>query len=180
MARESPKAWRCDLNHITSSLSSSAAAGCLHSPDEAALHVADAVTDPRLSAPVVPRNKLPELYALAAVREEAFANGTTPPPGVTLADPETHRGQAAGFEAASVALQSHRRLTDAVDMLRRLMNRLELRGDENIYPAAWRAGYLHAVEDAVQTIERTLAAERFDATRDRRVERRVMRIEMRQ
>lgn len=141
--------------------------------------MADAVTESHPSAPIVPRQKLIELYSLAAVREEAFANGTTPPPGVTLGDPETHRGQAAGFEAASVALQSHRRITDAIDMLRRLMNRLELRGDETMYPAAWRAGYLFAVGDAVQTIERTLAAERFDATRDRRIERRVMRIEMR-
>jgi hypothetical protein len=141
--------------------------------------VADAVTESRPSAPVVPRHKLPELYALAAIREEAFANGTTPPPGVMLADSETHRGRAAGFEAASVALQSHRRLTDAVDMMRRLMTRLELRGDETIYPSAWRDGYLRAVEDAVRTIERTLAAEQFDAARDRRLERRVMRIEMR-
>jgi len=31
----------------------------------------------------------------------------------------------------------------------------------------------------VQTIERTLEAERFDAARDRRLERRVMRIDMR-
>jgi hypothetical protein len=140
--------------------------------------VADAVTDPRSSAPVVPRHKLPELYALASVREEAFANGTTPPPGVTLADTETHRGRAAGYEAASVALQSHRRLSDAVDMLRRLMHRLELRADETIYPSAWRGGYQSAVDDAVQTIERTLAAEQFDAARDRRLERRVMRIEL--
>jgi hypothetical protein len=132
-----------------------------------------------VSAPVVPRHKLPEFYALAAIREEAFANGTTPPPGVTLADADTHRGRAAGFEAASVALQTHRRLADAVDMMRRLMTRLELRGDENIYPSAWREGYLCAVDDAVQTIERTLAAEQFDAARDRRLERRVMRIEMR-
>jgi len=78
-----------------------------------------------------------------------------------------------------VALRSHRRLTDAVDMLRRLMHRLELRGDETIYPAMWREGYLRAVDDAVQTIERTLAAEQFDAARERRLERRVMRIEMR-
>jgi hypothetical protein len=141
--------------------------------------VADVVTESRLSAPVVPRHKLPELYALSAIREEAFATGTTPPPGVTLADPETHRGRAAGFEAASVALQSHRRLTDAVDMMRRLMTRLELRVDEAIYPSAWRDGYLRAVEDAVRTIERTLAAEQFDAARERRLERRVMRIEMR-
>jgi hypothetical protein len=141
--------------------------------------VADAVTDSRPSAPVVPRYKLPELYALAAVREEAFAHGTAPPPGVTLASADTHRGQAAGFEAASVALRSHRRLSDAVDMLRRLMHRLELRGDEAIYPAMWREGYLRAVDDAVQTIERTLAAEQFDAARERRLERRVMRIEMR-
>jgi hypothetical protein len=140
--------------------------------------VADAVTDPRSSAPVVPRHKLPELYALASVREEAFANGTTPPPGVTLADTETHRGRAAGYEAASVALQSHRRLSDAVDMLRRLMHRLELRADETIYPSAWRGGYQSAVDDAVHTIERTLAAEQFDAARDRRLERRVMRIEL--
>jgi len=140
--------------------------------------VADAVSDSRLSPPVVPRQKLPELYALAAVREEAFANGTTPPPGITLADADVHRGQAAGFEAASVALQSHRRLSDAVDMLRRLMNRLELRGDVGIYPPAWREGYLRAVDDAVQTIERTLAAEQFDAARERRLERRVMRIEL--
>jgi hypothetical protein len=132
-----------------------------------------------VSAPVVPRHKLPEFYALAAIREEAFANGTTPPPGVTLAEAETHRGRAAGFEAASVALQTHRRLGDAVDMMRRLMTRLELRGDETIYPSAWREGYLLAVDDAVQTIERTLAAEQFDAARDRRLERRVMRIEMR-
>jgi len=141
--------------------------------------VADDLSDSRPSPPVVPRHKLPEHYALAAVREEAFANGTTPPPGIALADSDTHRGRAAGFEAASVALQSHRRLTDAVDMLRRLMNRLELRGDEDIYPASWREGYLLAVDEAVQTIERTLAAEQFDAARDRRLERRVMRIEMR-
>jgi hypothetical protein len=137
------------------------------------------VTDSTSSAPVVPRHKLPELYALAAVREEAFANGTTPPPGVTLADADTHRGQAAGFEAASVALQSHRRLSDALDMLRRLMHRLELRGDEAIYPPKWREGYLRAVDDAVLTIERTLAAEQFDGAQERRLERRVMRIEMR-
>jgi hypothetical protein len=122
---------------------------------------------------------LPELYALAAVREEAFANGTTPPPGVSLDDSDTHRGRAAGFEAASVALRSHRRLTDAVDMLRRLMNRLELRGDATIYPASWREGYIGAVDEAVQTIERTLAAEQFDATRDRRLGRRVMRMDLR-
>ena len=140
--------------------------------------MADVVPDPRPSAAVVPRNKLPDLYALAAVREEAFANGTTPPPGVSLDDSDTHRGRAAGFEAASVALRSHRRLTDAVDMLRRLMNRLELRGDETIYPISWREGYLYAVDDAVQTIERTLASEHFDAARDRRLERRVMRIDM--
>jgi hypothetical protein len=119
---------------------------------------------------------LPELYALAAVREEAFANGTTPPPGVSLDDGDTHRGRAAGFEAASLALRSHRRLSDAVDMLRRLMNRLELRADESIYPAPWREGYLNAVDEAVHTIERTLASEQFDATRDRRLERRVMRM----
>ena len=47
------------------------------------------------------------------------------------------------------------------------------------YPSAWREGYLRAVDDAVQTIERTLAAEQFDKARDRRLERRVMRIEMR-
>jgi hypothetical protein len=141
--------------------------------------VADAASDSRSSAPVVPRAKLPELFELAAVREDAFANGTTPPPGVSLSASDTHRGQAAGFEAASVALRSHRRLTDAVDMLRRLMNRLELRGDETIYPVSWREGYVRAVDDAVQTIERTLAAEQFDAARDRRLERRVMRIEMR-
>jgi hypothetical protein len=140
--------------------------------------VADAVPDPRPSAAVVPRNKLPDFYSLAAVREEAFANGTTPPPGVSLDDSDTHRGRAAGFEAASVALRSHRRLTDVVDMLRRLMGRLELRGDETIYPASWREGYLYAVDDAVHTIERTLAAEEFDLTRDRRLERKVMRIDM--
>jgi hypothetical protein len=140
--------------------------------------VADAGPDSRNSPSVVPRHKLPEVYALAAVREEAFANGTKPPPGVTLADPDTHRGRAAGFEAASVALRSHRRLVDAVEMLRRLMNRLEMRGDESIYPTAWREGYVRAVDDAVQTIERTLASERFDATRERRLERRVMRIEL--
>jgi len=142
--------------------------------------VADAAFDSRVSSPVVPRHKLPDFFALAAVREDAFANGTTPPPGVSLADSDTHRGLAAGFEAASVALKSHRRLTDSVDMLRRLMTRLELRGDETIYPVSWREGYLRAVDDAVQTIERTLAAEQFDAARDRRLERRVMRIEMRQ
>ena len=140
--------------------------------------MADVGPDPSRSAPVISRLKLPEFYALAAVREEAFASGTTPPPGVTLADADTHRGQAAGFEAASVALRSHRRLADAIDMLRRLMHRLELRGDESIYPAAWRDGYLRAVDEAVQAIENTLAAEQFDAARDRRLERRVMRIEM--
>jgi len=142
------------------------------------LPVADAGPDIRPSAPVIPRHKLPEVYALAAVREEAFANGTAPPPGVTLADADTHRGQAAGFEAASTALQSHRRLSDAIDMLRRLMNRLQVRGEETIYPARWREGYLRAVDEALQNIERTLAAEQFDATRERRLERRVMRIEM--
>jgi hypothetical protein len=142
------------------------------------LPVADAVPDPSRAAPHVPRQKLPEFYALAAVREEAFASGTTPPPGVTLGDADTHRGQAAGFEAASVALRSHRRLADAIDMLRRLMHRLELRGDESIYTPSWRDGYLRAVDEAVQAIELTLAAEQFDAARDRRLERRVMRIEM--
>lgn len=142
--------------------------------------MADAAFDFRVSSSAVPRQKLPDHFALAAVREEAFANGTTPPPGVSLADGDTHRGRAAGFEAASVALKSHRRLTDAVDMLRRLMTRLELRGDETIYPASWREGYLRAVDDAVQAIERTLAEEQFDASRDRRLERRVMRIDMRQ
>ena len=140
--------------------------------------MADAGPDTRQSAPVVPRHKLPELYALAAVREEAFANGTAPPPGVTLADADTHRGQAAGYEAASTALQTHRRLSDAIDMLRRLMQRLELRGDETISPPAWREGYRRAADEALQNIERTLASERFDATRERRLERRVMRIEM--
>lgn len=140
--------------------------------------MADVASDSSRAAPHVPRHKLPEFYALAAVREEAFATGTTPPPGVTLAAADTHRGQAAGFEAASVALRSHRRLGDAIDMLRRLMNRLELRGDESIYPAPWREGYLRAVDEAVQSIELTLAAEQFDAARERRLERRVMRIEM--
>jgi hypothetical protein len=140
--------------------------------------VADAGPDIRQSAQVVPRHKLPELYALAAVREEAFANGTAPPPGVTLADADTHRGRAAGFEAASTALRSHRRLSDAIDMLRRLIHRLQMRGDESIYPASWRAGYLVAVDEALQAIERTLASEQFDATRERRLERRVMRMEM--
>ena len=140
--------------------------------------MADAGPDPRHSVPVVPRHKLPELYNLAAVREEAFANGTAPPPGVTLAHADTHRGQAAGYEAASTALQTHRRLSDAIDMLRRLMQRLELRGDETISPPAWREGYRRAADEALQNIERTLASERFDATRERRLERRVMRIEM--
>jgi hypothetical protein len=126
---------------------------------------------------VVPRHKLPELYALAAVREEAFANGTAPPPGVTLADADTHRGRAAGYEAASTALRSHRRLSDVVDVLRRLMHRLEMRGDDAIYPPTWRAGYLYAIDEALQTIERTLAAAQADLARERRLERRVMRIE---
>jgi hypothetical protein len=130
------------------------------------------------AAPAIPRHKLPEHYALAAVREEAFANGTTPPPGVALADVDTHRGLAAGYEAAAVALRSHRRLADAVDMLHRLRERLERRTDESIYPPSWRAGYLHAVDDAVSTIDRTLAAERFDATGERRLEQRLMRIEL--
>ena len=138
--------------------------------------MADAVPDPRSSAAVVPRHKLPELYSLAAAREEAFANGTTPPPGVSLDDSDTHRGRAAGFEAASVALRSHRRLTDVVDVLRRLMNRFDLRADEATYPVSWREGYLYAIDDAVQTIERTLASEQFDSSRDRRLERRVMRM----
>jgi hypothetical protein len=140
--------------------------------------VADVPAEPKRATPHVPRHKLPEFYALAAVREEAFAGGTTPPPGVTLADADTHRGQAAGFEAASVALRSHRRLADAIDMLRRLMLRLELRGDESIYPPSWRDGYLRVVDEAVHTIELTLAAEQFDAARERRLERRVMRIGM--
>ena len=138
----------------------------------------DAGQDASQDAPVVPRFKLAEHYALAAVREEAFATGTKPPPGVTLDDADTHRGQAAGYEAAAVALRSHRRLADAVDMLRRLMQRLEHRADETIYPSPWRAGYLHAVNEAVTTIERTLASERFDPTRERRLERRMMRIEL--
>jgi len=140
--------------------------------------VNDAGPDAPQDAPLVPRFKLPEHYALAAVREEAFANGTTPPPGVTLVDVDTHRGLAAGYEAAAVALRSHRRLSDAVDMLRRLMSRLEHRADETIYPSPWRAGYLRAVNEAATTIERTLAAEPFDPARERRLERRVMRIEM--
>ena len=138
----------------------------------------DAGPDDTQGAPVVPRFKLPEHYALAAVREEAFATGTTPPPAVTLDDADTHRGQAAGYEAAAVALRSHRRLADAVDMLRRLMQRLEHRADETIYPSPWRAGYLRAVSEAVTTIERTLASERFDPSRERRLERRMMRIEL--
>ena len=141
--------------------------------------MADAVPDPRPSAAVVPRHKLPDLYSLAAVREEAFANGTTPPPGVSLDDGDTHRGRAAGFEAASVALRSHRRLSDVVDVLRRLTHRFELRADEATYPAAWREGYLYAIDDAVRTIERTLASEQFDMARDRRLERRVMRMDTR-
>ena len=140
--------------------------------------MADAGPDSRQPAPVVPRQKLPELYALAAVREEAFANGTAPPPGVLLFDADTHRGRAAAYEAASTALKSHRRLSDAVDMLRRLMQRLELRGADTIYPSKWRQGYLYAMDEALQTIERTLAAEQFDVTRERRLERRVMRIEL--
>ena len=138
----------------------------------------DAGQDAPQDAPVIPRFKLPEHYALAAVREEAFATGTTPPPGVTLVDADTHRGLAAGYEAAAVALRSHRRLTDAVDMLRRLMQRLEHHGDETIYPSPWRAGYMRAVSEAVTTIERTLAAEQFDPTHERRLERRLMRIEL--
>ncbi|MBW8770182.1 MAG: hypothetical protein JF589_10530 [Gemmatimonadetes bacterium] len=145
---------------------------------EAASHVDDAGQHAPQDLPAVPRLKLPEHYALAAVREEAFATGTKPPPGVTLVDADTHRGLAAGYEAAAVALRSHRRLTDAVDMLRRLMERLEHRGDETIYPSPWRAGYLHAVSEAVATIERTLASEQFDPTRERRLERRQMRIEL--
>ena len=89
--------------------------------------MADAAPDSRPTAPVVPRHKLPERYALAAVREEAFATGTTPPPGVSLDDGDTHRGRAAGFEAASLALRSHRRLSDSVDMLRRLMENPEFK-----------------------------------------------------
>jgi hypothetical protein len=112
------------------------------------------------------------------VREEAFANGTTPPPGVTLADVDTHRGLAAGSEAAAVARRSPRRLADAVARVHRLRERLERRTDESIYPPSWRAGYLHAVDDAVTTIDRTLDAERFDATCERRLERRLMRIEL--
>jgi hypothetical protein len=128
---------------------------------------------------VIPRFKLPEHYALAAVREEAFATGTKPPPGVTLVDTDTHRGLAAGYEAAAVALRSHRRLADAIDMLRRLMQRLDQhQADETIYPSPWRAGYLRAVNEAVTTIERTLASEQFDPTRERRLERRMMRIEL--
>ena len=138
----------------------------------------DAGPDVPHDAPVIPRFKLPEHYALAAVREEAFATGTTPPPGVTLVDADTHRGLAAGFEAAAVALRSHRRLSDAVDMLRRLMQRLEHRADQTIYPTPWRAGYLRAVNEAVATIEHTLSAEQFDPTRERRLERRQMRIEI--
>ena len=138
----------------------------------------DAGSNAPQEAPVVPRFKLPEHYALAAVREEAFATGTTPPPGITLVDTDTHRGLAAGYEAAAVALRSHRRLADAVDMLRRLTQRLEHRADETIYPSPWRAGYLHAVNEAVTTIERTLASERFDPTHERRLERRLMRIDL--
>ena len=138
----------------------------------------DAGQDAPQDVPVVPRFKLPEHYALAAVREEAFATGTKPPPGVTLVDADTHRGLAAGYEAAAVALRSHRRLADAVDMLRRLMQRLEHRSEEAIYPTPWRAGYLRAVSEAVTTIERTLASEQFDPTRERRLERRLMRIEL--
>src|SRR3954453_11249251 len=82
------RSWHCDLNHITSFSTHRSARCDRPSPTEAAPHVADAVNDPRSSSPVVPRQKLPELYALASVREEAFANGTTPPPGVTLVGAE--------------------------------------------------------------------------------------------
>ncbi len=139
----------------------------------------DAGPDALQDAPVIPRFKLPEHYALAAVREEAFATGTKPPPGVTLVDADTHRGLAAGYEAAAVALRSHRRLADAVDMLRRLMQRLEQhQADETIYPSPWRAGYLRAVSEAVTTIERTLASEQFDPNRKRRQEPLMMRNEL--
>jgi hypothetical protein len=140
--------------------------------------VNDAGSNAPQDAPVVPRFKLPEHYALAAVREEAFATGTTPPPGVTLVDVDTHRGLAAGYEAAAVALRSHRRLSDAVDMLRRLTQRQEHRADDTISPSPWRAGYLHAVNEAGASIERTLASERFDPTHERRLERRLMRIDL--
>ena len=139
--------------------------------------MADAGPESRPSQPVVPRQKLPELYALAAVREEAFANGTAPPPGVTLLDADTHRGRAAGYEAASTALQSHRRLADSVDVLRRLLQRLELRADDAIYPMRWRLGYIEAIDEALQTIERTLTAAQADVARERRLERRVMRLD---
>ena len=146
-------------------------------PTETALHVADAGPESRQSPQIVPRHKLPELYTLAAVREEAFANGTVPPPGFTLSDADTHRGRAAGYEAASTALQTHRRLSDVVDVLRRLMQRLELRADDTIYPPTWREGYLFATHEALQTIERTLAAAQLDVARERRLERRLMRLE---
>jgi len=171
--------WHCDPDHVIwSPVSPGIARSMRLPPAETAPHVTDAGPDVPHDVPVVPRFRLPEHYALAAVREEAFATGTTPPPGVTLDDADTHRGRAAGYEAAAVALRSHRRLSDAVDMLRRLTQRLEHRADETIYPSPWRAGYLRAVNEAVTTIERTLAAEQFDPTRERRLERRLMRIEL--
>jgi hypothetical protein len=63
-------------------------------------------------------------------------------------------------------------------MLHRLRVRRERRTDDSIYPPSWRTGYLHAVDDAVASIDRTLAAERFDGTLERRLEQRLMRIEL--
>jgi hypothetical protein len=119
----------------------------------------------------VPRYKLAEFFALASLRHTALADGASAPSGVSVQAPDTYRGEAAAFEAANVAMQSHRRLGDAMEMIRRLVLRLERKGSDSIYSTAWREGYLRAADDAVHMIESTLAAEQFDSTRDRRESR---------
>jgi hypothetical protein len=117
---------------------------------------------------VVPRYKLSEHLALAALRQGALADGASSASAATAHAPDMHRGEAAAFEAAKVAIESHRRLGDAVEMMRRLMSRLERKGADTIYSPAWRAGYLRAANDAVQLMQRALTEEPFDSAADRR------------
>ncbi len=126
------------------------------------------MSDPSRAASFVPRYKLPEYFALAALRHGAMADSLAQPASAEPNGRDEHRGEAAAFEAAGVALQSHRRLDDAVEMMRRLMSRLEQKSTNAICSAEWREGYLSAAGDAVAMMQRALAEEPFDSAADRR------------
>lgn len=123
---------------------------------------------PSRPATCVPRYQLPEYFALAALRHGAMADACPPSPGAANDTRDEHRGEAAAFEAAGVAMQSHRRLGDAVEMMRRLMSRLEQKPTDAVCSAAWRDGYLSAAGDAVAMMQRALAEEPFDGASERR------------